>query len=246
MNIRGMGDVKDTNKDKDSSKRKETYIGGESSGLAVEDNSKIESKIVSKAKQSSNSRPSNQSNGNESKIKITLYMNGFVLSTDETFRPYTEPHNQEFLKDILEERVPAELRDRLNGDVEISLEDRRSEEYVIKAPPRDPFQGEAISIGQTVVKAHPANEVDQGTEFDILIEGLPVFQINLRFPDGLKKTLRVNKCTKFAKIRETVQRISKSKNIKISKVFPCASIEADDKTVEELDIFDSTLNVTFI
>ena len=51
-----MGDVKDTNKDKDSSKRKETYIGGEGSGLAVEDNSKIESKIVSKAKQSSNSK----------------------------------------------------------------------------------------------------------------------------------------------------------------------------------------------
>ena len=49
MNIRGLGDVKKEIKDEKNKKNRETYAGGESSGLAIENPNDISSKIVNKA-----------------------------------------------------------------------------------------------------------------------------------------------------------------------------------------------------
>ena len=46
-NFRTMKDVRD---DKKNSNNRESYVGGEKSGLAVEDNVDLASKIVDKAK----------------------------------------------------------------------------------------------------------------------------------------------------------------------------------------------------
>jgi hypothetical protein len=50
-NVKGFGDYGKTNKGGDDKKKKESYIGGEKSGLAVEDADDDLEKIVKMAKQ---------------------------------------------------------------------------------------------------------------------------------------------------------------------------------------------------
>lgn len=80
--IRGLGDYKKGDDDK-KKKNTSSYVGGESSGLAVENENSIDA-LVERARQGG---PSAASDGKKPELKITLYSNGFVVG-DDAFRSY--------------------------------------------------------------------------------------------------------------------------------------------------------------
>lgn len=91
--IRGLGDYKKANDD-DKKKKTTSYVGGEKSGMAVENpaDDDLEA-IVAKAKAGGQQHATEGKGGApKTELKITLYSNGFIVD-DGPFRPYTAPEN---------------------------------------------------------------------------------------------------------------------------------------------------------
>ncbi len=107
--IRGLGDYKKEEK-KDDKKPKNSYAGGEKSGMAVEHPDDID-QIVEKAKQGGRDHASAGKGGApKTELKITLYSNGFIVGEGGAFRAYDAPENVQFMKELNEGYVPKEIR----------------------------------------------------------------------------------------------------------------------------------------
>ena len=241
MNIKGLADLRGKKNNKEEkAKGRETYIGGESSGLAVEDNN-LADKLVKTAQNSANANQAAPLSLDSNSLIITLYSNGFMVSNSEEFRPFTNPANQAILKELVEGRVPPELVANVKGDIQMGLIDKRSEVYEIPEVKKNPFDGEGMSIGSQCKKEMEVS--DEKEEYDLTSEDKEKFIVMLKFPNGKKKKLIVNKSTSFVLILEAAKQISKSNSLKIFTVFPRKDITCETSTVDQLGIFDSTLNV---
>jgi len=75
--------------DKDDKKKTTSYVGGEKSGMAVENPTDIDG-IVEKARQGGKAHA--DSGSGKPQLKITLYSNGFVVG-DGPFRAYDAPES---------------------------------------------------------------------------------------------------------------------------------------------------------
>lgn len=245
MNIKGIDDVKGKKTDKKNEAR-ETYIGGEKSGLMVEDDTNISSRIMKKAKQSQTpGQGQGQGEGqntNTDRIIITMYANGFVVSDEGLFRDFSAPENKVFLQELENGVVPTELRKSYKKGLDVALEDRRGETYIPPKPKAEYFKGEGITMADTQPKKDiDADAVDPN---DIkLIEGEDVYELHLKFPSGQRKTLKVNPSTLLAQVKAIVARAVKDEKFSLLYVFPPKEIIGDNMTLKELDLLDTNVNV---
>ena len=172
MNFRTMADMRkenDKNKKKNP-KNTESYIGGEKSGLAVENKADDDiSSLVAKARQNSQGKVSpintilytTKDNKNINKkvkkeelgpnaLVITLWQEGFTLSTNpDELRPYNEPKNAKFMAELKQGVVPTEIRNTENAKgLSVSLEDKRGESFHRNQKKKPPtyFGGEGVSL----------------------------------------------------------------------------------------------------
>ena len=137
-----LGDYKKD--EKDAKKKTTAYVGGEKSGMAVENPSDIDG-IVEKARQGG--KEAGESSSGKPQLKITLYSNGFVVG-DGPFRPYDAPESQQFMKELNEGYVPQEVRGQYKGGVDVGLEDKRKETYRPPTPPKyTAYSGQGTSMG---------------------------------------------------------------------------------------------------
>ena len=112
-NIRSFKDIKDDKKDnkkKDDKKTTNSYIGGQSSGLDVENPSDDEAQDTSK-------KPDN-------KIKLTVWKNGFQIDDGE-FRDLSVPDNKKFMDEVEKGYIPQELVSKGMKNLGIMLEDKK-------------------------------------------------------------------------------------------------------------------------
>lgn len=129
--FKSLSDYKKDDKD-DKKKKTTSYVGGEKSGMAVENPTDIDG-IVEKARQGGKQHA--ESGSDKPQLKITLYSNGFVVG-DGPFRPYDAPESQQFMKELNEGYVPQEVRGQYKGGVDVGLEDKRKEAYRPPTPPK--------------------------------------------------------------------------------------------------------------
>ncbi|XP_053467054.1 UBX domain-containing protein 11 isoform X1 [Ictalurus furcatus] len=73
-------------------------------------------------------------------VDLQLYSNGMVMFHGP-FRPYTEPHTQRFLQDLMDGFFPTELKDRFPHGVLFQVDDRREEDF------RAEFPGKGHTVG---------------------------------------------------------------------------------------------------
>jgi len=114
------------------------YVGGVSargggSGLAVEPNP---DDIFSQATPSSSTEPTRRT--------ITMYRSGFTVD-DGPYRRLDDPENAEFLTALARGRTPGELA--AEGDVQVGLVDKRSEEFTEEDPGLRSFSGAGEALG---------------------------------------------------------------------------------------------------
>jgi UBX domain-containing protein 1 len=111
MNIKSFKDIgiNDSKKDKDKDKKKTTdsYTGGHSSGLNVENPDDVEGY-------------SKQDN----KLKLTVWKNGFQVDDGE-FRDINKPENKKFMDEVEKGYIPKELVDKGMKNLGIMLEDKK-------------------------------------------------------------------------------------------------------------------------
>lgn len=110
MNIRTLNDIKNQKDDKkkDNKKTTDSYTGGHSSGLNVEN---PDDDIDGYQKQ-----------GN--KIKLTVWKNGFQIDDGE-FRSIEDPKNKTFMDEVNKGYIPKELVDKGMKELGIMLEDKK-------------------------------------------------------------------------------------------------------------------------
>ena len=89
---------------KDKRKTTDSYAGGKSSGIAVE-NPEDDREGFAKTKD---------------KITIKLYRNGFILD-DGPFRPLSDPENKKFMDEIERKILPEELVRKIDTKLNIIM-----------------------------------------------------------------------------------------------------------------------------
>ena len=83
----------------------------------------------------------------KTELRITLYSNGFTIDKGD-FRPYDDPVNQQFMKELNEGYVPKEIQDKYKGGVSVGLEDKRQEAFRPPTPPKYvAYSGAGTSMG---------------------------------------------------------------------------------------------------
>ena len=66
----------------------------------------------------------------KTKIKVTLFKNGFILNNGE-FRDKRIPENRKFMEEVEKGVIPHELMEKGINDLGILLENRKNEEYIV-------------------------------------------------------------------------------------------------------------------
>jgi UBX domain-containing protein 1 len=102
-----LDDYKDKNRDekaeKDKRKTTDSYTGGKSSGIAVENPE--DDDWLKKMKKLDNKEKYGKT---KNKIKLTVYKNGIIIDDGE-FRKKDEPANKNFMDEVEQGYIPNEL-----------------------------------------------------------------------------------------------------------------------------------------
>lgn len=121
---------------------------------------------------------------------ITLYSNGFTVD-DGPLREPNNPANEKFLAELLQGRVPSELRPQMRGgNLNVSLSDKRGETY--EAPAYVAFSGGATLGGSSSEASTDAVFSDDGTEAPALNDAEPSTTVQVKAADGKKMRLKLN------------------------------------------------------
>ncbi|EMP34247.1 Major facilitator superfamily domain-containing protein 2B [Chelonia mydas] len=82
---------------------------------------------------------------NEADIIIKLWKNGFTVNDGE-LRSYKDVTNQQFLDSVKKGELPIELQKTFD-EVDVNVEDKKDEVYVLKKPIFHPFSGQGYRLG---------------------------------------------------------------------------------------------------
>ncbi|RLN89340.1 hypothetical protein BBJ28_00026042 [Nothophytophthora sp. Chile5] len=193
LNNRGDADDREGSRDGDDSQPNQYYAGGATgrgggSGLSVigpggGDDADHVANIISRAQQDAQDAAAAGASTQPRHI-ITFYREGFTVN-DGPYRARSDPANRPFLEALERGHVPQELEgENRDESVEISLVDKRQEDFVAPPPPAyTAFSGEGQTMGCVVfVRAHPVIDDKKPTT---------ALQIRLHNGQRLRETLNL-------------------------------------------------------
>ena len=231
-----LDDYKDKNRDekkeKDKRKTTDSYTGGKSSGIAVEN---PEDDWLKNMKKYDNKEKFDKT---KNKLKLSLYKNGFILEGGE-FRNKNEPQNKKFMDEIEKGYIPNELVKKGITDLGIEMDDHRDENY---EPPKEEKkfhaftgQGQSLSSVNTQglhVDKYATSNVDRSR---------PTCKVNIRLFNGEVVSEDFNLNQTLIDVFNFVQRKSGSNNFSLLDGFPPRPLTGYNKTIQELHLEGSLL-----
>ena len=225
-----LDDYKDKSKttNKDNRKTTDSYTGGKSSGIAVEnpdDHRKDDKEGFNKTK---------------NKITLTVYKNGFIID-DGKFRPLTTPENQKFMDEVNKGYIPNELVRKGYKELGIALNDHKTEDYVEPVPEKkfEAFQGKGQSLGGISVSTQDI-KVNTNVKSN-LDTSKPSCKITVRLANGQIINGEFNVSQTLRDVFIFVSRSSGINTFRLLNGFPPRPITEMGKTIEELGIQGSML-----
>ena len=224
---------KESPSDKDKRKTTDSYTGGKSSGIAVENPDDWMEKA---RKKESNSKEGFEKTKN--KLTLKVYKNGFILD-DSPFRDISKPENKKFMDEVEKGYIPNELVKKGITDLGIALEDHRNENYEEPIPEKkfEAFSGKGQSLGSINTQGL---KVDKNAVFQI-DKSKPTCKVNIRLFNGETVCEEFNLCNTVRDIMRFVENVSGSHNFTLLDGFPPRPIVQVDKTIEELKLQGSML-----
>jgi len=135
-------------------------------------------------------------------VVLRLWSTGFTID-DGPIRSFVDPANMEFLNSVKRGEIPRELiRDNHGREVELTMEDRRHEEYVMPKPSSRPFGGvgqmlgspSPAVVGGTALLTESDREANETAARNLirLAESEPTTNIQFRLADGTRLVARFN------------------------------------------------------
>ena len=231
-----LDDYKDKNRDekkeKDKRKTTDSYTGGKSSGIAVEN---PEDDWLKNMKKYDNKEKFDKT---KNKLKLSLYKNGFILEGGE-FRNKNEPQNKKFMDEIEKGYIPNELVKKGITDLGIEMDDHRDENY---EPPKEEKKFHAFTgQGQSLSSVNTQGlHVDKFATSNV-DRSRPTCKVNIRLFNGEVVSEDFNLNQTLRDVFNFVQRKSGSNNFSLLDGFPPKPLKAYNKTIQELHLEGSLL-----
>ena len=231
-----LDDYKDKNRDekkeKDKRKTTDSYTGGKSSGIAVEN---PEDDWLKNMKKYDNKEKFDKT---KNKLKLSLYKNGFILEGGE-FRNKNEPQNKKFMDEIEKGYIPNELVKKGITDLGIEMDDHRDENY---EPPKEEKKFHAFTgQGQSLSSVNTQGlHVDKFATSNV-DRSRPTCKVNIRLFNGEVVSEDFNLNQTLQDVMNFVRRKSGSNNFALLDGFPPRPLTDYHKTIQELHLEGSLL-----
>lgn len=192
--------------------------------------------------------------GEPQEMFIKFWRNGFSVD-DGPLRSYDDPANEDFLSSIRHGHVPSELYASAQGSGEINLnmEDHKTEDYVPVKKPIKPFAGEGHRLGSVVPSSVepctlPPSDLKAAAEEAQAALNLntdePHTNIQIRFADASRLVMRVNLNQPVSRIREFICRArpgTLSDSFKLLTTFPSKELTDGEQTIGDAGLSNATV-----
>jgi UBX domain-containing protein 1 len=223
---------RDENKEKDKRKTTDSYTGGKSSGIAVEN---PEDDWMNKMKKYDNKEKFDKT---KNKLKLAIYKNGFILE-DGPFRDKKDPVNKKFMDDIEKGYIPNELVKKGFTDLGIEMDDHKDEDY---EPPKEEKKFQAFTgTGKSISSINTQGlHVDKNATTNV-DKSKPTCKVNIRLFNGEVASEDFNLDQTLRDVMNFVKKKSGSNNFSLLDGFPPRPLTDYNKTIQELHLEVSLL-----
>ena len=231
-----LDDYKDKKRDekaeKDKKKITDSYTGGKSSGIAVEN---PQDDWLEKMKKYDNK---DRFDKTKNKLKLSLYKNGFILDNGE-FRNKNEPANKKFMEEIEKGYIPNELVKKGITDLGIEMDDHRDENY---EPPKEEKKFQAFTgLGKSISSVNTEGLHVNKNATSNVDRSKPTCKVNIRLFNGEVVSEDFNLNQTLQDVINFVKKKSGSNNFSLLDGFPPRPLTAYNKTIQELHLEGSLL-----
>jgi len=232
-----LDDYRDKNRDekaeKDKRKTTDSYTGGKSSGIAVENPE--EDDWYNKMKKYDNKDKYDKT---KNKLKLAIYKNGFILDNGE-FRNKNDPANKKFMEDVEKGYIPQELVKKGITDLGIEMDDHRDENY---EPPKEEKKFQAFTgLGKSISSVNTQGlKIDKNATSNV-DRSKPTCKVNIRLFNGEVASEDFNLNQTLRDVFNFVKKKSGSNNFSLLDGFPPRPITSYNKTIQELRLEGSLL-----
>lgn len=185
--------------------------------------------------------------------KLKLWKNGFSVD-DGPLRDFNSPENKQFLDSIANGEVPQELiREAHGGEVNLDMEDHRTEEFVKSKVTVKAFSGAGHMLGSeepnsfsptpaVVSAAPPAGDLPaQAIQVD---NTKPVTNVQLRLADGKRLVLKLNHSHRVSDIRQHIVSSNPQyaqANFCLMTTFPNKELTDETQTIEDAKLINAVV-----
>jgi UBX domain-containing protein 1 len=231
-----LDDYKDKKRDekaeKDKKKITDSYTGGKSSGIAVEN---PQDDWLDKMKKYDNKEKFDKT---KNKLKLSLYKNGFILDNGE-FRNKNEPANKKFMEEIEKGYIPNELVKKGITDLGIEMDDHRDENY---EPPKEEKKFQAFTgLGKSISSVNTEGLHVNKNATSNVDRSRPTCKVNIRLFNGEVVSEDFNLSQTLQDVINFVKKKSGSNNFSLLDGFPPRPLTSYNKTIQELHLEGSLL-----
>ena len=231
-----LDDYKDKKRDekaeKDKKKITDSYTGGKSSGIAVEN---PQDDWLDKMKKYDNKEKFDKT---KNKLKLSLYKNGFIMDNGE-FRNKNEPANKKFMEEIEKGYIPNELVKKGITDLGIEMDDHRDENY---EPPKEEKKFQAFTgLGKSISSVNTEGLHVNKNATSNVDRSRPTCKVNIRLFNGEVVSEDFNLTQTLQDVINFVKKKSGSNNFSLLDGFPPRPLTGYNKTIQELHLEGSLL-----
>ena len=231
-----LDDYKDKKRDekaeKDKKKITDSYTGGKSSGIAVEN---PQDDWLDKMKKYDNKEKFDKT---KNKLKLSLYKNGFIMDNGE-FRNKNEPANKKFMEEIEKGYIPNELVKKGITDLGIEMDDHRDENY---EPPKEEKKFQAFTgLGKSISSVNTEGLHVNKNATSNVDRSRPTCKVNIRLFNGEVVSEDFNLTQTLQDVINFVKKKSGSNNFSLLDGFPPRPLTSYNKTIQELHLEGSLL-----
>jgi len=190
-------------------------------------------------------------------VAIIFWKNGFTVGRDGPLRDFDDPANKEFLGSVGKGEVPAELRARAQGgEVHVTMEDKREEEYVKPKQKMQAFSGVGNMLGSptpNVTGGSSSTSADIGPSASAtrvpsqpvfkIDESQPVTTLQIRLADGTRLVSKFNHTNTVEDIRNVVRnaRPNTGDNFNLMTTFPNKVLSDSSQSIKSAGLLNAVI-----
>uniref|UniRef100_A0A8C3XPY4 UBX domain-containing protein 2A n=1 Tax=Chelydra serpentina TaxID=8475 RepID=A0A8C3XPY4_CHESE len=186
---------------------------------------------------------------NEADIIIKLWKNGFTVNDGE-LRSYKDVANQQFLDSIKKGELPFELQKTFDDEVDVKVEDKKEEVYVLKKPIFHPFSGQGYRLGSATPRIISKVKKDLEAENkrplpSVTLSDLePVTNIQIWLADGERIVQKFNVSHRISHVRDFITKYQGSQGsvpFSLTTSLPFLELLDETLTLEEANLQNAVI-----